>query len=57
MILTKGNESGPRTDLENAIFTLVLVLDLIVAANVFGQVAVLVIAANRRSTAFQAKID
>ena len=57
MILTKGNESGPRTDLENVIFTLVLVLDLIVAANVFGQVAVLVIAANRRSTAFQAKID
>ena len=57
MIITKGNEIGPRTDPEIAIFTLGLVLDLIVAANIFGQVAVLVIAANRRSSAFQAKVD
>ena len=52
-----GNEVGPRTDFEILFITLVLLLDLIIAANLFGEVAVLVMAANRRKTLFQAKID
>ena len=55
--MTAGNEVGPRTDAEVALVTIILIIDLIVAANIFGEVAVLVMAANRRSAAFQAKID
>lgn len=52
--MTKGNEIGPRTDTELVINTIILTIDLIIAANIFGNVAVLVASANRRSDAFQA---
>jgi hypothetical protein len=48
VIFTKGNETGPRTDTELIFFNIVLTIDLIIAANIFGNVAVLVQAANRR---------
>ena len=55
--MIKGNELGPRTDWEVALGTIVLILDLMIIGNILGEVAVLVQAANRRQTAFEAKID
>ena len=48
VLFMAGNEVGPRTDAELTIVSFLLIIDLIIAANIFGEVAVLVLAANRR---------
>lgn len=42
VIMIKGNEMGPRTNSEIIWFTVILLIDLIVAGNIFGSVASLV---------------
>ena len=55
--MSGGNEIGPRTDFEIFFVTTVLIIDLIIIGNILGEVAVLVLAANRRKTAFERKMD
>ena len=50
--MIKGNELGPRTEEEIILGTCLLLLDLIIAANVFGSVALLVNMSNRKSAYF-----
>jgi len=50
--MIKGNEIGPRTNLEILSCAFILIFDLIVAGNIFGSVSVLVQMRNRRSAAF-----
>jgi len=42
VIFIKGNEIGPRPNIEIIICSFILLLDLIVAGNIFGSVTVLV---------------
>ena len=42
VIFIKGNEIGPRTTNQIIICTLILLVDLIVAGNIFGSVAFLI---------------
>jgi hypothetical protein len=42
VLMMRPNELGPRSNTETLICGLILVLDLIVAANIYGSVAVLV---------------
>lgn len=42
VIMSKGNELGPRLSTELILGTVILLLDLIVAGTVFGKVAFLV---------------
>ena len=42
VIFIKGNEIGPRSAVEIIVCTIILMLDCIVAGNIFGSVAVLV---------------
>lgn len=42
VLMLKPNEIGPRSNEETAICTVMLIIDLIVAANIYGNVAVLV---------------
>jgi hypothetical protein len=42
VIFVKGNEIGPRSSTEILLCSVILILDLIVAGNIFGRVAVLV---------------
>lgn len=55
--MMKPNEIAPRADSETIICTVILLIDLIVAASVSGSVAVLVQMANRRATKFEKQID
>lgn len=57
VIMLKGNELAPRTNNEIVIGTLFLIFDLIIAATIFGNVAVLVSMSNRKSALFQSQID
>lgn len=57
VIFVKGNEIGPRTTTEILLCSIILILDLIVAGNIFGRVAVLVQMSNRKSQKFQHQID
>lgn len=52
VIMIKGNEVAPRTNTEILASTIILVLDLFISANVFGNVAVLVKQAMRKKDAF-----
>src|SRR2546430_2567136 len=45
----KGNETGPRTNNEVIWFSVILLLDLIVSGNIFGNVASLVQMSNRKA--------
>jgi hypothetical protein len=55
--MLKGNEIGPRTLDELPIATVLMLLDLIIAGNIFGKVAVMVSMSNRKSVHFQRQID
>lgn len=55
--MMKPNEIAPRADNETVISTVILLIDLIVAAGVSGGVAVLVQMASRRAHKFQKQID
>lgn len=48
VLMMKGNELGPRTDIEMGISVFILIFDTIVAGNIFGSVAVLVQMSNRK---------
>jgi hypothetical protein len=47
--MLKGNELGPRTNGEMLAGTIILIIDIIIAGNIFGRVAVLVQMSNRKS--------
>lgn len=49
VLMLKPNEIAPRADFETVICTIILIIDLIVAANIYGGVTVLVQMASRRS--------
>jgi hypothetical protein len=42
VLMTKHNDIAPRTDLELIIAILILVFDLILSAQIFGNIAVLI---------------
>ena len=52
VISIKGNEMGPRTNAEIIWFSVILLFDLIVAGNIFGNVASLVSMSNRKAVMF-----
>ena len=53
VIMLKGNELGPRADVELIVGTFMLIFDLMIAANIFAQMNVFVQMSNRKSTEFQ----
>jgi hypothetical protein len=55
--MIKGNEWGPRTTTELILGSFILILDLIIAANIFAQMAVFVQMSNRNSSEFQQQVD
>ena len=57
ILMLKPNEIAPSGDIEILVCCVILVLDLIVAAQVYGNVAVLVQMAGRRQAKFQKQID
>lgn len=57
VLMLKPNEIAPRSVTETAVCTVILIFDLIIAANIYGNVAVLVQMANRRNAKFQKQID
>lgn len=56
-LLLAGNDIGPRRDLQLIFCVTTLLICAIINANIFGNLAVLVSALNRKSTKFQEKID
>lgn len=57
ILMLKPNEIAPSGNIEILVCCVILVLDLIVAAQIYGQVAVLVQMAGRRTAKFQKQID
>jgi len=57
IILITGNEIGPRTTAEIAVAVLILIINLIISANIFAQVAVFVVMSNRKAAEFQQSVD
>ena len=55
--MLKPNEIGPRSNLDTLICCIILIIDLIVAGLLYGNVAGLVLMANRRSAKIQKEID
>jgi len=56
-LLLAGNDIGPRRDLQLFFCITTLLICAIINANIFGNLAVLVSALNRKSTKFQEKLD
>lgn len=56
-LLLAGNDLGPRGDLQLIFCVITLLICAIINANIFGNLAVLVSALNRKSTQFQEKFD
>lgn len=56
-LLLAGNDIGPRRDLQLIFCVTTLLICAIINANIFGNLAVLVSALNRKSTKFQEKLD
>ena len=56
-LLLAGNDIGPRRDLQLIFCVTTLLIWAIINANIFGNLAVLVSALNRKSTKFQEKLD
>jgi len=52
VLMLKPNEIAPRADNETIICAVILLIDLIVAANIYGGVTVLVQMAGRRTQKF-----
>lgn len=57
VLMLKPNELGPKSNIETIVCSIMLIIDLIVAANIYGSMAVLVQMAGRRSQKFQKQID
>lgn len=57
VLMLKPNEIGPRTDIDTLVCTLWLIIDLIVSAQIYGSVAVLVQMSGRRAASFQQDVD
>lgn len=57
VIYIKGNEIGPRSLTETVVCSFILIFDLIVAGNIFGNVSVLVQMSNRKAKEFQNQVD
>jgi len=57
VLMLLPNEIGPSTDTEILIVSVILIIDRIVSANIYGSVAVLVQMAGRRTAKFQKQID
>ena len=53
----KGNEVGPRANLEILLSSIILIIDLIISGNIFGSVAVLVQMRNRKANELQDQVD
>jgi len=56
-LLLAGNDIGPRRDIQLIFCVSTLLICAIINANIFGNLAVLVSALNRKSTKFQEKLD
>ena len=52
VLMLKPNELGPRSNMETLICSIIIIIDLIVGANIYGSVAILVQMAGRRSAQF-----
>ncbi len=48
---------GPRTDFENGFVGMIMLLGAVINANIFGEMAVLVMMINRKNQWFQEQID
>jgi len=57
VLMLGGNELGPITPAENLFAAVAMVAAAIIQAQIFGEMAVLLIIINRDSTAFQEKMD
>ena len=49
VLMLTGNEMGPRTDFENFLCALYIIMGALISANIFGEMAVLVQMINRKS--------
>jgi CRP-like cAMP-binding protein len=56
-LLLAGNDIGPRREIQLIFCVTTLLICAIINANIFGNLAVLVSALNRKSTKFQEKLD
>jgi len=57
VLMFNGNELGPRTSMELAYVSIILITAAIVNANIFGNMAVIIASLNRKFSRFQEKID
>lgn len=57
VLMLGGNEMGPRTDFENGFVGMIMLLGAVINANIFGEMAVLVMMINRKNQWFQEQID
>lgn len=57
VLMLTGNDIGPRGSLQVAFVVIFVTMGAIINANIFGELAVLVSAMNRKATLFQEKID
>ena len=53
IIFLEGNEVGPRSSVEISLAAFILLSDLIVSGNIFGEVSILVQMSNRKSQEFE----
>ena len=57
VLMLTGNDLGPRGSFQIAFVAIFVTIGAIINANIFGELAVLVSAMNRKATIFQEKID
>ena len=57
VLMLTGNEYGGRTNFENFLAALYILLGALISANIFGEMAVLVQMIKRKSQSFQEQID
>jgi hypothetical protein len=57
VLMLTGNDVGPRDDFQLFFTTVTLLLGAIINANIFGNMAVLITAINRKASRFQEQID
>jgi len=57
VLMLTGNEYGGRTNFENFLAALYILMGALISANIFGEMAVLVQMIKRKSQSFQEQID
>ena len=57
VLMLTGNDIGPRGNFQLALTSVSVTMGAIINANIFGELAVLVAALNRKATQFQEQID